>query len=140
MCLKFALEHMVPMDDDHKRMRLQVVRSFCSMYEWLDRATGMEELANAADCCKRALILWGELQQADLDAGDRQSRGFFLWKLYPKHHQLQHIMEDQMLVIGNPIHHCCYADESEIGVAVALGRTLHHNCLHNSVFKKHRLL
>lgn len=140
VCIKYVLEHLVPMDTDHARMRFLVVKHFYSMYDHLQHSMGLSSMLEAASCCSRALILWAQLQQADLDNNNWQTRGFFLWKLYPKHHLLQHCVEDQILISGNPVGHWCYADESEIGAAVSLACTLQHRCLHVSVIKKHRLL
>ena len=143
VCFQYMLEHLVPMETPHAKMRFLVVKHFCSMYHHLQHSLGMTSLLEAASSCRRALILWGELQQADIDPANPdnwQRRGFFLWKLYPKHHLLQHVVEDQMLVSGNPVGHWCYCDESEIGAAVSLAETLQHHCLHVSVIRKHRLL
>ena len=99
-------------------------------------------MQQAATCMRRALILWNDLRHADIhpDNPDNwQTRGFFLWKLYPKHHLLQHLLEDQMLITGNPVGHWCYADESEIGAAVSLAQTLQYHYLQTSLIDKHRL-
>ena len=143
LAVMYVLENLVPMETAHAKQRFLLVRHFCSMYDHLQHSVGMTSLLEAAASCKKALILWGELRQEDIDPenpNNWQKRGFFLWKLYPKHHLLLHLVEDQLLVTGNPIDHWCYADESEIGAAVSLAETLQQNCLHVSVIKKHRLL
>ena len=143
VAIQYVLEHLVPMETPHAKQRFLVVKNFCSMYDHLQHSLGMTSLLEAAASCNRALILWSELRQADIDPDNIdnwQKRGYFLWKLYPKHHMLQHVLEDQMLVTGNPIGHWCDADESEIGAAVSLAATLQVQCLHVSVIRKHRLL
>lgn len=112
------------------------------MYDSLQNGVGMESMQSATINCRKALILWNELRQEDIDpdnADNWQTRGFFLWKLYPKHHLLQHVLEDQILVSGNPVGHWCYADESEIGAAITQCPTLQYDHLQKSLIKKHRL-
>jgi hypothetical protein len=142
LCVEYMLEFLIPLDTDHAQQRFLIVKHFCSMYKHLMSGVGLGSLLEAAASCKRALILWGELRQADIDPNNPngwQHRGFFLWKMYPKHHILVHLLEDQMIASGNPVHHWCYADESEIGAAVDLAATLQVHCLHVSVIRKHRL-
>ena len=141
-CMRYVLEKMRPLDTPHATQRLLVVQNFCDMYEHLQYSVGMTSMQQAATCMRRALILWNELRHQDIDTENPdnwQTRGFFLWKLYPKHHMLQHLLEDQMLITGNPVGHWCYADESEIGAAVSLAATLQYSHLQTSVIKKHRL-
>jgi hypothetical protein len=141
-CMRYVLEELHPMETEHATQRFLVVRHFCEMYEHLQHSVGMTSMQEAAISCKKALILWGELRNEDIDpanANGWQKRGYFLWRLYPKHHLMIHIFEDQMLISGNPIDHWCYADESEIGAAVSLAQTLQYSHLHTSLIDKHRL-
>ena len=143
LCLEYMLEHLMPLESDHAQQRFLIVKHLSSMYRHLQSGEGIPSLLEAASCCKRALILWSELRRADIDPNNPhgwQHRGFFLWKMYPKHHLLQHVVEDQVLVTGNPVDHWCYADESEIGAAVCLAATLHVKCLHTSLIRKNRFL
>ena len=143
LCIRYVLEHLVPMETSHARQRFLIVKHFCDMYDHLQHSEGVTSMQQATDSCRKACILWGELRMADIDPDNPdnfQTRGFFLWKLYPKHHLLQHVLEDQILVSGNPVGHWCYADESEIGAAVSLAATLQYHCLQTSVIRKHRLL
>lgn len=139
LCVEYMLEFLVPLETPHAQQRFRIVKNLSRMYMHLQSGEGIDSLLEASASCKRALILWSELRQADLDSHGWQHRGYFLWKMYPKHHLLVHLLEDQMLVTGNPVHHWCYADESEIGAAVSLAAGLHVHCLHRSVIRKHRL-
>jgi hypothetical protein len=141
-CMKFVLQKLVPMETEHAKQRFLVVKHFCDMYEHLQHSVGMTSMQAAATSMRKALLLWNELRHADIDPDNPhnwQTRGYFLWKLYPKHHLLQHLLEDQMLITGNPVGHWCYADESEIGAAVSLAQTLQYHYLQTSLIDKHRL-
>ena len=61
------------------------------------------------------------------------------WRLYPKHHQFMHVVEDQIPQSGNPKDNWCYADESAIGEGVKVAESCHANTIHRTVMKKHRL-
>ena len=142
LCIRFALEQLLPMETPHAKKRFLVVKYFCDMYHSLQNCEGLTSVQSAATSCRRALIQWNELRQEDIDPYNEnswQTRGFFLWKLYPKHHTLQHVLEDQILVSGNPVDHWCYADESAIGAAITICPTLQYNCLQTSLIRKHRL-
>jgi hypothetical protein len=141
-CMRYVLEKLQPMETPHATQRFLVVKHFCDMYEHLQHSVGMTSMQAAATSMRKALLLWNELRHADIDPDNPhnwQTRGFFLWKLYPKHHLLQHLLEDQMLITGNPVGHWCYADESEIGAAVSLAQTLQYHYLQTSLIDKHRL-
>lgn len=142
LCLRWVLETFTSLDTPHAQKRFLVVKNFCDMYDSLQNGVGMESMQSATISCRKALILWNELRQEDIDpdnADNWQTRGFFLWKLYPKHHLLQHVLEDQILVSGSPVGHWCYADESEIGAAITVCPTLQYSHLQTSLIKKHRL-
>lgn len=142
LCIRLALEKFLPMQTPHAKKRFLVVKHFCDMYHSLQNCEGLPCVQSAATSCRKALILWNELRQEDIDPNNGnnwQTRGFFLWKLYPKHHMLQHVLEDQILVSGNPVGHWCYADESEIGAAITICPTLQYSCLQTSLIRKHRL-
>ena len=64
--------------------------------------------------------------------------GFYLYKFYPKMHQIVHCLEDQICVHGNPMEFWCYPDESEIGAATRVAESLHVSKLHRTVIRKHR--
>ena len=60
-------------------------------------------------------------------------------RMYPKHHLFLHIIEDQILFCGNPRDHWCYGDESEIGIAVRIAKSLHPSFLHRAIVAKLRI-
>ena len=85
----------------------------------------------AASHGRRGLVLYGELR---LKASDARS-----WKIYPKHHLLLHCLEEQVQTAGNPMWCWCYCDESEIGAAKALAKSLHPTTLQTAIMEKYRL-
>eukprot|EP00959_Pyramimonas_sp_CCMP1952_P465494 9488408-Pyramimonas_sp.AAC.1 len=62
-----------------------------------------------------------------------------MWRVYPKHHALQHTLEDQVQTAGCPALVWNYADESFIGDAVDLAESLHGLALHRTLVSKYRI-
>ena len=123
-----------------KELRLAMVQNWADMYDNLTNWTGMDSGLRAASQCRIAMTLYGELQQHYLSTGFHLARGWHLYKLYPKNHQVIHVVEDGMAKYGNPIWFWCYPDESEIGAAAKIAESVHVSNVHKSVIRKHRLL
>jgi len=136
--LKHMLEHMVPQNDSHQQLRYQCVNHMVLIYDEL-AAWGASSGERVAALGRKALVLYGELQMEDLQKTNWQRRGFVLFRLYPKMHQLQHCLEDQVRSSGNPKEHWCYCDESEIGAGVKVAESVHPSMIHRGVLQKHRL-
>lgn len=139
-CLRFLLEEMLPLETYHQQLRYHCVRHFDEMYKHLSAGSNADHCLRAAESCQRALILCGELQTEDIEQRNFHERGYVTYKLYPKHHGLLHVVCEQIASSGTPVQSWCYADESEIGAAVKLAKTLHYSTLHSTVLRKHRLL
>ena len=110
------------------------------MYRHLLTWSGSESGLNAASSARKANALCAEMQQYHNEVGKWKTRGWHFYKLYPKHHQLIHVLEDELAKSGLPTNHWCYCDESEIGAAVRLAESVHPSKLHVMVIPKSRLL
>ena len=113
-----------------------LVETYESLESWLVAASnGMV----AASCGRRCLMLYVELYMEELHERNWQRTGFLVWRLYPKFHLLQHCLEDQVHLSGNPRESWCYCDESEIGAAVNVAESVYPSTLHKALIEKHRL-
>ena len=139
-CVRFVLQKFFPASatDHHAETRFSCVDQLCGMYDALER-WGDGDAETARMCGTRCLMAYSELYQASLENREWQSTGFMLWRVYPKFHLLQHILEDQMRAEGNARESWCYPDESEIGAAVCVAELSHPSTLHRLVLQKHRL-
>lgn len=138
-CVSFILSHFMPADTTHKQIRRSCITHFTDMYSSLSNWVEGSGAAAAASG-RKALCLYGELAGECLQNGSWQSLGYLMWRVYPKMHLLQHCLEDQVRIAGNPQSCWCYSDESEIGAAVQVAEACHVSTLHRSVMQKHRLL
>ena len=137
-CLKFMLEHFFEMNTYHQKLRYQCVDSLFQMYAVLNTWSGPEDGIKAASLARKCIMLYCELQEEDLRNCCYQKRGFVLYKLYPKMHQLVHCLEFCKRG-GNPKEMWCYCDESEIGAATRVAESCHSKNIHRCVIKKHRV-
>ena len=62
-------------------------------------------------------ILYGSLAVAHLESLPADTV-LEKYRVFPKHHQMMHLLEEEALYNGNPMPFWCYADEREIGLAV----------------------
>ena len=113
---------------------------FVQMYDHLKGWAGLQSGILAASSARKGLALMAELQRIDPEWLRHHRLGFFLFKFYPKMHQLVHCLEDQIAVHGNPSFFWCYPDASTIGAAIKVAESLHVSKLHTSVLRKHRML
>ena len=145
VCVDFMLNKFFPADnygdpDDraHAELRYACVHNILLMYEELER-WGEGSAKKVGEFARKFLMANAELARESLDDNGGSYEGFLIWKLYPKHHLLQHVLEGQILVSGNPRESWCYCDESEIGAAVKVAEAGHPSTLHRTVIEKHRL-
>ena len=122
-------------------MRYHMVKHFVDMYDTMKQWDTIGSGANkqCAAQGKRGLLLCGELFLEQLEGRFWQNEGWMLWKLHQKHHLMQHILEDQVAVAGNPRDCLCYLDESEIGAAKNVAKSVHPSTWHRTVIEKSRL-
>ena len=139
-CLVYILQNFIPLETNYQQTRLHCVMHFESMYRNLKEWGGLHSGLTAAVHARKGLLLMAELQHMNLEWARHHRNGFFLYKFYPKMHQLLHIVETQIPAHGNPMLCWCYPDESEIGASIKVAEALHVSKLHRSVIRKHRLL
>ena len=63
-------------------------------------------------------------------------RGEKLWKLSPKLHLMEHLLEYQCIQAGNPRWYWTYADEDLVGLMIDIAEGCHANTLAYSVLFK----
>ena len=83
-CTKHVLRHCFPLETDYQKIRYQCVCNFSEMYGHLKDWCGLQSGVAAASCGRKGLLLMAELQHMDLAWLRHHSRGFFLYKFYPK--------------------------------------------------------
>ena len=135
-CFRFALEHLIELETDHQKLRFGCVRELCTMYEIMD--TVPYDGLRAASSARKAMAMYAELQQEDMESLRFQTRGFLLYKCYPKMHALIHCTETN--AYSNPSLFWCYADESEIGAVVRVAASVHPSRIHRSVIRRNRVM
>ena len=73
---------------------------------------------------------YGALAKSAFDQGQK------LWKLSPKLHLAEHLMEEQAVEAGNPAWYWTNADEDLVGLMIDIAETCHANTLSYSVLFK----
>ena len=115
-------------------VRLQMLTAYNSMYESLYAWRGGDQSAkpSVTRFGQRYLLLYSELTREAISKGD-----FVHWRIYPKHHMLDHCIGSQLATHGNAMDVWCYEDESEIGWAARVAESGHPSTLHRLVMEKH---
>ena len=135
-CLSFILEVTYPPTTPHGILRKRCVQNFAWMYDELAAWSGIDSAVSAVSYGNRALMTYAELSdEAEVKFGPKH----VAWKLYPKLHLLQHVLEDQIGISGNPRESWCYPDESEIGAASSVAESCHASTIQVTVIEKYRL-
>ena len=137
-CIRFILAHYFAMDTNWQKLRFQIADNLCNMYESPEKFNGSDSALKALRYGRRAMMNYGELQSMYIAEKGFQKRGFVLYKMYPKFHQLIHCLLE-IKKSGNPMLNWCYCDESEIGAATKVAESLHPSTLHRNLIKRHRL-
>ena len=135
-CCRLILEEHFPPQNEHEALRLRATQQIDDFYKslksWTDANPNNVEAARLG---RQYLITYCQLTEEAI----RINGSSFMWRLYPKCHQLLHCIENQVAVCGSPATNHCYADESSIGDAVKLAEALHPVALHRSVVERYRL-
>ena len=69
-------------------------------------------------------------------AGIYFDKGQRLFKITPKLHLMEHLLESQCLVWGNPRLYWCYSDEDLVGLLTGLASSVHPSTLAASLLFK----
>ena len=85
------------------------------------------------------MILYAELTKEALEAKRFHTLGWHPWKLYPKHHLMVHLREQQIASSGNPADFWCYLDENEIGDAVQMSKAVRREYVLTNLMQLYRL-
>ena len=132
--LRHIFENYFPPTCHRDELRLACIQKLDEVYKSIKAWT--TESPKASECAlyaRQHLLLYSELAT---DALDRQTGN---WRLYPKHHQFMHLMEDQITQSGCPNDFFTYADESEIGDAVLIAKTCHPLTAQRRIIERYRL-
>jgi hypothetical protein len=133
--LDFMLSHFFPAVSYRDKLRLQCASTLVDMYREMEK-WGPESGTKVASLARRHLLLYSELSSS-AEASCVVAKGKS-WKLYPKRHMLQHCIEDQVSLAGNPRDHWTYADESCIGQIAKLAEKCHSGTVHRVVMLRYR--
>ena len=117
--------------DDH--LILQVIGLLVAFYDIME-----SESQFLSDHAKNTLpkigqrlaYVYSQLAKQAFDAGQR------LWKLSPKLHLTEHLLETQVLASGNPRWYWTYADEDLVGSMIDIAEGCHANTMPFSVIFK----
>eukprot|EP00959_Pyramimonas_sp_CCMP1952_P399204 8364966-Pyramimonas_sp.AAC.1 len=63
------------------------------LYSWRDSRGGTGR--TVAEYGRKHLLMYAELARRSIASADWQGTGWVMWRVYPKHHALQHTLEDQ---------------------------------------------
>jgi hypothetical protein len=134
----YMLEFLLPIETEHQRMRFTYVNLLRQVYTELEHNNWNESSAARVFTLGRKHVLMYcalSCRHAEIN----RHRSWEQWRMYPKHHQFLHILEDQIAVQGNPRLSWCYADESAIGNAARLAEASHPKALATIIVAKWRL-
>jgi hypothetical protein len=112
---------------------LHVIGLLVSFYDILESESQfLSESAKATlpKIGQRLAHAYGQLAKRALDAGQR------LWKLSPKLHLAEHLLETQALSSGNPRWYWTYPDEDLVGLMIDIAEGCHANTMPFSVLFK----
>ena len=132
---KFALELVLEhaQDTPYDRLVRDVVGLLVAFYDILESESQFLSAAAKDKLPKIGQKLaecYGRLAKISFDSGDR------LWKLSPKLHLAEHLLEYQCLFAGNPRFYWCYADEDLVGLMLDISEGCHPSTLAYSVLFK----
>ncbi len=137
--MEFVLRVFLPPRSSHEHMAYTCLHNLVQMYDVLKHWADGSGPA-AASHGRRSLVVYGELFKASLEERGNNTQGYMRWRVVPKMHLLQHILEDQVFTMGCARDAWCPLDESEIGAAVKVAESCHPSTVHRAVIEKHRAL
>ena len=117
----------------HDTLVQSVVQLLVAFYDILDSESQFVSASakiNLPKIGQKLAELYGRLAHDALIAGQR------LWKLSPKLHLMEHLLEIQAVVYGNPRWYWCYADEDLVGLMIDIAEGCHPNTMPFSVLFK----
>ena len=88
---------------------------------------------------RKHLLLYGELAVEFMDSLEFQKTDYIRWKVSPKHHALQHCLDTQVSVCGNPTLVWNYSDESFIGDMTKVCEQVNPMWIHRALIDRYRI-
>ena len=134
-CVRHILKEYFKPSGEREELRFHLIDNYCKMYEKLEAWTDGNNLGSeVAAHGRRMLLLFSELSCAT-----PPNEHLVFWRPVPKMHQMQHCLESQVAVAGNPRDCWCYLDESTIGDLVGVAESCHHSFVHRACIAKARI-
>ena len=126
--LRHMLTEIFPPQSEHDHLRLNALIAiddfYVELFRW--RNEGVDTRLKCIELGKRHLLMYAELGLEALQSERCRASGNWLrWRIYPKHHLFIHLLEEQMMTIGNPIECWAYGDEDFIGASVIVAKRCH---------------
>ena len=115
------------------KLIIDVIGLLVAFYEIMDSESQFLSKAakvNLPKIGQKLAETFGRLAKIAVDAGNR------LWKLSPKLHLFEHLLEHQAINSGNPRWYWTYADEDLVGLMIDIAEGCHANTMPFSVLFK----
>ena len=127
---------MFPIETPHQQLRTQCLRALHDVYVHMVK-WGPESRKLISTRVRQHVILYSELAKEAL-AKIGPTQHWLFWRMYPKHHLILHVCEDQVYTIGNPRETWAYGDEHQIGRASDIAGKLHPRTVSKVLMQQYR--
>ena len=128
--LHHMLGNLVDRATDHAKLRYNCVSALVEVYKEMEHDVWKNDGSSnlrVADCGRRHLLLYAELSGLSRDSRK--------WRLYPKHHLMDHVAGR---CVVNPRLEWSYLDEAEIGVAAVLASVSNQSTIETELLQRYR--
>ena len=128
--LHHMLGNLVDRTTDHAKLRYNCVSALVEVYKEMEHDAWKNDGSSnlrVADCGRRHLLLYAELSGLSRDSRK--------WRLYPKHHLMDHVAGR---CVVNPRLEWNYLDEAEIGVAAVLASVSNQSTIETELLQRYR--
>jgi hypothetical protein len=126
------LENFFPKATLLELTRYQCVQSLNDIYKTME-SWGPGSVETIGRLGRQHVILYSQLGMTY-----SLCKPWVFWRLYPKHHLMLHLLEEQVATADNPRFCWSYQDESEIGLAVTVAESTHVRGMGKLVLQKYR--